>query len=186
MNACHVFDRDQRQQLRQNTIIDYVSRYGASLRKQVKKMEVSQHARYICTFCGKNTVRRQAVGIWNCKGCGSTLSRTQFPSFIQSRCAMANTYLQSALPVVLTPSPPPLPPLLARPSVVSVKLLRFKKSDACGFLYLLRSRLNTKNEKRNLKDFYDYTSPRELPVTMRQTRQHHSSLSHASENHVLD
>jgi len=28
-------------------------RYGASLRKQVKKMEISQHAKYTCTFCGK-------------------------------------------------------------------------------------------------------------------------------------
>jgi large subunit ribosomal protein L37Ae len=35
----------------------------------VKKMEITQHAKYTCTFCGKVTVRRQAVGIWNCKGC---------------------------------------------------------------------------------------------------------------------
>jgi hypothetical protein len=30
-----------------------LQRYGASLRKQIKKMEVTQHARYTCTFCGK-------------------------------------------------------------------------------------------------------------------------------------
>ncbi|RMZ85764.1 hypothetical protein DV737_g434, partial [Chaetothyriales sp. CBS 132003] len=47
----------------------YGTRYGASLRKQVKKMEITQHARYTCTFCGKNTVKRTAVGIWNCKSC---------------------------------------------------------------------------------------------------------------------
>ncbi|RMZ76248.1 hypothetical protein DV738_g5065, partial [Chaetothyriales sp. CBS 135597] len=47
----------------------YGTRYGASLRKQVKKMEITQHARYICTFCGKNSVKRTAVGIWNCKSC---------------------------------------------------------------------------------------------------------------------
>ena len=29
------------------------TRYGASLRKQIKKMEVSQHSRYFCEFCGK-------------------------------------------------------------------------------------------------------------------------------------
>ncbi|KAL3249484.1 hypothetical protein ABHI18_011586, partial [Aspergillus niger] len=52
----------------------YGTRYGASLRKQVKKMEVSQHARYICTFCGKNTVKRKAVGIWECKGCNKTVA----------------------------------------------------------------------------------------------------------------
>jgi large subunit ribosomal protein L37Ae len=52
----------------------FLNRYGASLRKQVKKAEVSQHARYICTFCGKNTVKRKAVGIWECKGCNKTVA----------------------------------------------------------------------------------------------------------------
>ncbi|WOL04852.1 hypothetical protein Cni_G13574 [Canna indica] len=31
----------------------YGTRYGASLHKQIKKMEVSQHAKYFCEFCGK-------------------------------------------------------------------------------------------------------------------------------------
>ena len=44
--------------------------YGASLRKQIKKQEVSQHAKYLCDFCGKFGVKRQAAGIWNCKDCG--------------------------------------------------------------------------------------------------------------------
>ncbi|PMB69286.1 60S ribosomal protein L43 [Beauveria bassiana] len=48
--------------------------YGASLRKQVKKMEVSQHAKYTCTFCGKVTVRRQSTGIWNCRSCKRTMA----------------------------------------------------------------------------------------------------------------
>ena len=29
------------------------TRYGASIRKQIKKMEVSQHSKYFCEFCGK-------------------------------------------------------------------------------------------------------------------------------------
>jgi hypothetical protein len=41
------------------------SSYGASLRKQVKKIEISQHARYTCTFCGKVSVKRNATGIWD-------------------------------------------------------------------------------------------------------------------------
>ena len=45
------------------------TRYGASLRKIVKKMEVSQHAKYTCAFCGKDSVRRSCVGIWNCGSC---------------------------------------------------------------------------------------------------------------------
>lgn len=49
-------------------------RYGASLRKQVKKMEISQHAKYTCTFCGKVTVKRDAVGIWNCRSCKKSVA----------------------------------------------------------------------------------------------------------------
>ncbi|KAK4786759.1 hypothetical protein SAY86_010592 [Trapa natans] len=33
-------------------------------------MEVSQHSRYFCEFCGKYAVKRKAVGIWGCKDCG--------------------------------------------------------------------------------------------------------------------
>ncbi|XP_024366068.1 uncharacterized protein [Physcomitrium patens] len=33
----------------------YGTRYGASLRKQIKKMEVSQHSKYFCEFCGKES-----------------------------------------------------------------------------------------------------------------------------------
>jgi len=47
----------------------YGTRFGASLRKQVKKMEITQHATYTCTFCGKDTVKRACVGIWNCRAC---------------------------------------------------------------------------------------------------------------------
>merc|ERR1711939_158482 len=47
----------------------YGTRYGASLRKDAKKMEISQHARYTCSFCGKDSVKRSAVGIWNCRAC---------------------------------------------------------------------------------------------------------------------
>jgi ribosomal protein L37AE/L43A len=31
----------------------YGTRYGASLRKQAKKMEITQRAKYQCNFCGK-------------------------------------------------------------------------------------------------------------------------------------
>jgi large subunit ribosomal protein L37Ae len=37
-------------------------------------MEITQHARYICTFCGKNTVKRHSVGIWKCKSCKKTVA----------------------------------------------------------------------------------------------------------------
>eukprot|EP00823_Brevimastigomonas_motovehiculus_P001338 TRINITY_DN11864_c0_g1_i1.p1 TRINITY_DN11864_c0_g1~~TRINITY_DN11864_c0_g1_i1.p1 ORF type:complete len:107 (-),score=15.71 TRINITY_DN11864_c0_g1_i1:70-348(-) len=47
----------------------YATRYGASLRKQIKKIEITQHATYTCAFCGKESVKRTAVGIWECKKC---------------------------------------------------------------------------------------------------------------------
>jgi large subunit ribosomal protein L37Ae len=47
----------------------YGTRYGAKLRKQVKAIEILQRTKYICTFCGKNSIRRSAVGIWRCRAC---------------------------------------------------------------------------------------------------------------------
>lgn len=52
----------------------YATRYGASLRKMVKKMEVTQHSKYTCVFCGKDAMRRTCVGIWGCKGCKKTVA----------------------------------------------------------------------------------------------------------------
>ncbi|CAJ1430442.1 unnamed protein product [Effrenium voratum] len=45
----------------------YGTRYGASLRKIIKRYEIQQRARYMCTFCGKENVKREAGGIWKCK-----------------------------------------------------------------------------------------------------------------------
>ncbi|KAM4698547.1 large ribosomal subunit protein eL43-like [Rhinophrynus dorsalis] len=47
----------------------YGTSYGASLRKMVKKTEISQHAKYTCSFCGKTKMKRKAVGIWHCVPC---------------------------------------------------------------------------------------------------------------------
>mmetsp|Transcript_5330 Transcript_5330/g.7858 ORF Transcript_5330/g.7858 Transcript_5330/m.7858 type:complete len:95 (-) Transcript_5330:70-354(-) len=52
----------------------YGTRYGATLRKLLRKIEVSQHSAYICSFCGKNRVKRVATGIWNCSSCGKTIA----------------------------------------------------------------------------------------------------------------
>ncbi|XP_043856815.1 60S ribosomal protein L37a-like [Dromiciops gliroides] len=47
----------------------YGTCYGASFRKMVKKMEISQHAKYTCSFCGKTKMKRWAGGIWHCGSC---------------------------------------------------------------------------------------------------------------------
>ncbi|KAK5990180.1 60S ribosomal protein L37a [Cladobotryum mycophilum] len=65
--------------------------YGASLRKQVKKMEITQHAKYTCTFCGKTTVRRKSVGIWNCKGCNRTIAGGAYTVATPAAAAMRST-----------------------------------------------------------------------------------------------
>ncbi|XP_016837946.2 60S ribosomal protein L37a isoform X1 [Nasonia vitripennis] len=52
----------------------YGTRYGASLRKMVKKMEITQHSKYTCTFCGKEAMKRSVVGVWSCKRCKRTVA----------------------------------------------------------------------------------------------------------------
>uniref|UniRef100_A0A4X2M141 Ribosomal protein L37a n=2 Tax=Vombatus ursinus TaxID=29139 RepID=A0A4X2M141_VOMUR len=39
----------------------------------VKKTEISQHAKYTCSFCGKTKMKRRAVGIWHCGSCRKTV-----------------------------------------------------------------------------------------------------------------
>ena len=66
-------DRNAYRSLRRAGIVGkYGTRYGASLRKVVKKQEVSQHSKFFCDFCGKYGMKRSAVGIWSCKGCNKT------------------------------------------------------------------------------------------------------------------
>ncbi|KND94755.1 60S ribosomal protein L43, partial [Tolypocladium ophioglossoides CBS 100239] len=69
----------------------YGTRYGASLRKQVKKMEITQHAKYVCTFCGKTTVRRHSTGIWNCKSCKRTIAGGAYVVATPAAAAMRST-----------------------------------------------------------------------------------------------
>uniref|UniRef100_A0A8C9LTJ8 60S ribosomal protein L37ae n=1 Tax=Piliocolobus tephrosceles TaxID=591936 RepID=A0A8C9LTJ8_9PRIM len=52
----------------------YGTRYGTSLWKMVKKIEISQHAKYTCSFCGRTKMKRRAVGIWHCGSCRKTVA----------------------------------------------------------------------------------------------------------------
>uniref|UniRef100_A0A2K5M004 60S ribosomal protein L37a n=1 Tax=Cercocebus atys TaxID=9531 RepID=A0A2K5M004_CERAT len=46
-------------------ISKYGTRYGASLQKMVKKIEISQHTKYTCSF--------SVVKIWHCGSCMKTV-----------------------------------------------------------------------------------------------------------------
>jgi large subunit ribosomal protein L37Ae len=59
---------------KQGIVGKYGTRYGASLRKIAKKIEITQHATYNCHFCGKDSVKRHSTGIWNCRGCHKTVA----------------------------------------------------------------------------------------------------------------
>ncbi|KAL5715638.1 hypothetical protein ACHQM5_017430 [Ranunculus cassubicifolius] len=52
----------------------YGTRYGASLRKQIKKMEVSQHAKYFYEFCYKDCGKVKAGGAYTLKRSTATSS----------------------------------------------------------------------------------------------------------------
>ena len=56
----------------------YGTRYGASIRKVLRKIEISQHAKYTCPFCGKLSMKRKVVGIWNCSACKKTIAGGAF------------------------------------------------------------------------------------------------------------
>nr|6ZU5_LPP Chain LPP, eL43 [Paranosema locustae] len=56
----------------------YGVRYGSSLRKRIKAIEISQHAKYECKACGKTSVKREVVGIWKCKACAFTFAGGAF------------------------------------------------------------------------------------------------------------
>ncbi|KAI3954962.1 hypothetical protein MKW98_004965 [Papaver atlanticum] len=46
------------------------SRYGAVLQKRINKMEIRQHSKCFCEFCGKYAVKSKAIEIWGYKDCG--------------------------------------------------------------------------------------------------------------------
>lgn len=52
----------------------YGTRYGSTLRKLMRKIEVSQHSTYRCVFCGKDSVKRKCAGIWECRSCRKTVA----------------------------------------------------------------------------------------------------------------
>ena len=72
----------------------YGTRYGSSLRKIIKKFELTQHAKYQCPFCGKNGVKRSCVGIWKCKGCSKSVAGGAWELTTSAAAAAKSTLLR--------------------------------------------------------------------------------------------
>ncbi|MDP3697957.1 MAG: 50S ribosomal protein L37ae [Nanoarchaeota archaeon] len=45
------------------------ARYGPSLKKKFALAEVQQRAKHKCPSCNKTSVKRLALGIWQCQKC---------------------------------------------------------------------------------------------------------------------
>lgn len=69
----------------------YGPRYGSSIRKHLKKIEISQHSTFECNFCGKKKVKRISVGIWSCKSCHKFTAGGAWTLFTQAAITARGT-----------------------------------------------------------------------------------------------
>ncbi|MGA1793542.1 MAG: 50S ribosomal protein L37Ae [Thermoplasmatota archaeon] len=44
-------------------------RYGLSVKKQIRALEINKKSKYVCPKCSKVNVKRVANGIWECRSC---------------------------------------------------------------------------------------------------------------------
>ena len=44
-------------------------RYGRKPKKKFAQIEAQQRAKHKCPYCNKTSVKRVAMGIWNCAKC---------------------------------------------------------------------------------------------------------------------
>jgi large subunit ribosomal protein L37Ae len=50
------------------------TRYGATVRKRYIKVVTEAKRTHKCPQCGAEAVKRESVGIWNCRKCGITFA----------------------------------------------------------------------------------------------------------------
>lgn len=50
------------------------TRYGSTLRKRYIKILAEVKKTHKCPQCGAEAVKRESVGIWNCRKCGVTFA----------------------------------------------------------------------------------------------------------------
>jgi ribosomal protein L37AE/L43A len=94
-------------------------------------MEISQHAKYTCTFCGKVTVKRTAVGIWDCKSCKKVVAGGAYVvSYVDLETSLKMKNWKSKNLTQTTAHPPLLP--RDQQSDVSARLPRFRWIEKQG------------------------------------------------------
>ena len=54
------------------------SGYGTRVRKKLNEIESSQRKKQTCPYCLRTGVKRQAIGIWNCKKCNKTFANKAY------------------------------------------------------------------------------------------------------------
>ncbi len=50
------------------------TRYGATVRKRYVKVVTETKKTHKCPQCGSLAVKRESVGVWNCRKCGLTFA----------------------------------------------------------------------------------------------------------------
>lgn len=50
------------------------TRYGATVRKRYIKVLSEAKKTHKCPRCGSEAVKRESVGVWNCRKCGHTFA----------------------------------------------------------------------------------------------------------------
>jgi large subunit ribosomal protein L37Ae len=50
------------------------ARYGATVRKRYTKVLSEMKKDHKCPQCGSESIRRESVGVWNCRKCGLTFT----------------------------------------------------------------------------------------------------------------
>jgi large subunit ribosomal protein L37Ae len=50
------------------------TRYGATVRKRYVKVVTEAKKTHKCPQCGSVAVKRESVGVWNCRKCGFTFA----------------------------------------------------------------------------------------------------------------
>jgi large subunit ribosomal protein L37Ae len=50
------------------------TRYGATVRKRFIKVVTEAKRTHKCPQCGAEAVKRESVGVWNCRKCGVTFA----------------------------------------------------------------------------------------------------------------